>query len=222
MTANKTILAKKRMRYFLSEDEKYFVFEVNCSAPMLAIKMHEHTTGRSHTTEVISGAVEIHDGNNWRTTVRAGETIDLRENNLKHEILAIENNTVFRNISPSSHHDTSEIHELINLGLIEELEPPKDRVVRIEKYSYSIENDNSSLLVTVLGSLKPKHASPELSFHSVEENDTCLILSYTCDEGEDMEELIKITRCFPITNTIRKVKLKWDEGRAETIINLFP
>ena len=107
---------KKQVRFFLTENEQFLVQEMHCVDPMIAIKMHEHFPNRSHTTKVISGSILIHDDKGWQVVVNSGETIDLTEEHLKHEIITLDNETVFQNITPAERYSDNEVRDLMEIN----------------------------------------------------------------------------------------------------------
>lgn len=99
-----------KRRWYIDGD--MFVQETTCPSPMVANKMHTHKPERSHLTSVTSGAVRIFDSSGWEIVVLSGETVDLC-NNLEHEIVSIEPDTVFKNIIPASRLSEDEIQEYL-------------------------------------------------------------------------------------------------------------
>lgn len=107
----------KKLRFSISEDNRYLIQETHCQEPMVAIAMHEHLPERGgHITKVLSGALLIHDGKDWQITLVAGQTLDLMTEHLKHEILTTENETVFQNLMPLERFSEEDIESFMEIN----------------------------------------------------------------------------------------------------------
>jgi hypothetical protein len=62
------------------------------------LPMHTHQEGNIHITVLLKGKLKIH-GPHFETFLSEGDVYDFKENEYTHELIALEDNTVFLNIT---------------------------------------------------------------------------------------------------------------------------
>lgn len=75
------------------------------------LPMHSHVEGNIHITILLKGKLRIY-GPDFETFLSEGEVYDFKENEYTHELVALEDNTVFLNISKKYQSDEMTEEEL--------------------------------------------------------------------------------------------------------------